>query len=92
MSDRCACGATLGTNSQPGLPGTDTAAKCIRCITRDRIKHILTLLPDEDEYEFAAFTDFEQQFVPSVKRQFETRGTLSERQVEILEQIYERRR
>jgi hypothetical protein len=44
MSDtpRCLCGATVGL--QPGLPGTHTVTKCIRCLTRDRIAHMLAML------------------------------------------------
>lgn len=90
MTDRCPCGATLGTQSQLGLL-PDTPAKCIKCVTHDRIRHILALLPGEDEFEFAAFTDFEQQFLPSVRRQFAAKGELSERQMEILERIYTQR-
>ena len=90
MSDvaRCACGATLGTQSQAGLPGTNTAAKCIRCVTADHVKHMLTMLPDEDDREFDELSEFEQKFLPSVRSQFASKGTLSERQIETLERLY----
>ena len=84
--DRCPCGATLGL--QPGLPGTHTQTKCIRCLTRDRIAHMLTMLPDEGTDEFDDLSKFEQEFLPSCRSQFERKGTLSERQVEILERLY----
>lgn len=90
MSDRCACGATLGTHAQPGLPGTGTTAKCIRCVTKDHIRHMLALLPDEDEGDFERLGKWEQGFLTSIREQLERRGSLSEKQYEKLCQVYER--
>jgi hypothetical protein len=56
--------------------------------TRDRIAHMLTMLPDEGTDEFDDLSEFEQEFLPSCRSQFERKGTLSERQVEILERLY----
>lgn len=92
MTDRCSCGKSLGTNSQPGLPGTDTAAKCVRCVTADHIRHMLALLPDEDEREFERLGEWEQGFLTSIREQFARRNGLSEKQHEKLCQVYERLR
>jgi len=92
MNARCACGATLGTQAQPGLPGTNTPEKCIKCVTKDRTRHMLVMLPDEGTREFGSLNEFEQKFLPSVRKQFRQKGAVSERQYEVLEKIYERQR
>jgi len=89
--DRCECGETLGTQTQLGLL-PDTPAKCITCVTKDRIRHILAMLPQDDERFFERLNSWERSFITSVRLQFERKGSLSELQLEKLEQVYERTR
>ena len=88
--DRCACGASLGRESQLGLPGTATQTQCITCVTNDQIRHMLALLPGALERAFDELNAFEQGFLPSVRDQFARKGTLSPKQYETLERIYNR--
>lgn len=90
MADLCACGATLGTQAQLGLPATNVTAKCIKCQTKDHIRHMLAMLPVDGDTEFDDLSEFEQEFLPSVRDQFGRKGTLSEKQYEILERIYDK--
>jgi len=50
----------------------------------DRIEHIFKFL------EYDQLTDAQHSLVESFEEQFERRGSLSDRQVEILEDIFER--
>ena len=50
----------------------------------DRIEHIFKFL------EYDQLTDAQNSLVESFEEQFERRGSLSDRQVEILEDIFER--
>jgi hypothetical protein len=50
----------------------------------DRIEHIFQFM------EYGELTDAQHSLVESFEEQFERRGSLSDRQVEILEDIFER--
>ena len=50
----------------------------------DRIEHIFKFM------EYGELTDTQHSLVESFEEQFERRGSLSDRQVEILEDIFER--
>jgi len=52
----------------------------------DRIEHVLQFLA----MEYDQLTDAQHSLVESFEEQFERRGSLSDRQVEILEDIFER--
>jgi hypothetical protein len=51
---------------------------------KDRIEHIFKFM------EYDQLTDAQHSLVESFEEQFERRGSLSDRQVEILEDIFER--
>ena len=51
---------------------------------------ILTGLPDEDDYEFEKLSEWEQSFLTSVRDQFERKGTVSEKQYQVLERIWDK--
>ena len=48
------------------------------------IEHMITTIQEEGRN----LTDWEENFIESIADQFETRGTVSDRQEEILERIY----
>lgn len=87
---RCPCGASLGKHSQPGLPGSGAVERCIKCISRDRVKMILDNLPDAGSDDFDVLTDFEQEFLPSVRRQVASGREISEKQIDVLERMWAR--
>lgn len=49
---------------------------------RERIKHLLNFIEPEE------LNDWENEFYFSVKEQFEQRGSLTDKQVAVLEKIY----
>lgn len=51
----------------------------------DRIKHVIDTLQSSE-----TITEWESNFVDSIARQFERNGELSEKQVEVLEDILKR--
>lgn len=63
---------------------------CAECVTNARIALMLKVLPKEDEIQWLKLSEWEQKFLPSVRRQFAQKGTLSEAQYQSLEQVYER--
>lgn len=84
----CPCGATLGRAAQLGM--LRKPELCPKCQTARHCRHMLAMLPVPDEREWNRLNEFEQEFVPSVRQQLESKGVLSERQVEVLERIYAR--
>jgi hypothetical protein len=87
--ERCAdCNATLGTLRQTNLPGIAAPKYCITCTTKRRARLMLTACPDENDPMWASLSEFEQQFLPSVREQFARKGSMSEKQYQILERIY----
>ncbi len=82
------CGAGVPPPREPALPGLKIAVRCAPCARKVRITHLLCILPDEDDSSFEDLTAWEQDFLPSVREQFEKRGTLSDAQLEALERIY----
>lgn len=88
MVERCdSCGKSLGS-LQPDLFGGPK--KCITCLTNDRISMMLKVLPKEDELAWGKLSEWEQGFLPSVRRQFARKGTLTEPQYQSLEQVYKK--
>lgn len=51
---------------------------------------MLNVLPQEEELAWEKLSKFEQSFLPSIREQFERKGTLSEKQYVVLERIYEK--
>lgn len=87
--DRCAdCNASLGTLTQETLPGVGVEKRCPGCETQRRTRWMLQAIPTEDEPGWDALSEWEQQFVASVRRQFAQRGTITEAQYQKLEQVY----
>lgn len=82
------CGTAVPPPREPALPGLKVAQRCAPCGRKARITHLLCMLPDEDDGSFEALTAWEQAFLPSVREQFEKRGSLSDAQLEALERIY----
>ena len=59
--------------------------------TEEMIEHMLALLPeDDDDPEWERLSEWEQGALPSFREQFEERGTLSEKQYEILTRMYDK--
>ncbi len=84
--NRCArCGRSLGTFRE-----TTRVQHCPTCETWLLVHHHLTLLPDPGGLEWGRLSEWEQAFLTSVRQQFAQRGTLTEKQQEKLESIYER--
>lgn len=54
----------------------------------NQIWMMLRGLPDEEDSEFENLSEWEQEFVSSIREQFERKGTLSINQEERLEEIY----
>ena len=54
---------------------------------RDRHTEIEELLSQCENFS-GHLTDWESQFIESIREQFDSRGDLSDKQVEILERIY----
>ncbi len=82
------CRKPLGKHAQLGLiPNQET---CVDCTTKRRIRWMLEVLPERGASGWGALSDFEQEFLPSVREQFARRGTLSEKQYQILERIYDK--
>ena len=63
---------------------------CTRCKTNIEAKKMLDLLPSDSDPEWADLTEWEQGFLPSMRRQFDTKGTITENQFQSLERIYKR--
>ena len=53
-------------------------------MTNDDIDHMLTKIQEEGR----GLNKWEEGFIESIKEQFESNGSLSEKQTEILERIY----
>ncbi len=90
MTAQCAtCGKALGTTAQKELFSTQEYR--IDCLTKGRISMVLLVLPEEEEERaWNRLSAFEQSFLPSVREQFIQKETLSEKQYQVLEQIYDR--
>lgn len=82
------CGTAVPPPREPALPGFKVAVRCPPCGRTARITHLLCMLPDEDDGGFEDLTAWEQEFLPSVRRQFAERRTLTDPQLESLERIY----
>jgi len=88
--ERCPqCGVSLGSLTQEVLPGTGVKKLCVQCNTSNRIRWILSALPTEHEDNWNDLSDWEQNFLISVRGQFKDKGRLSSKQYESLERIYE---
>lgn len=86
MIETCSsCGVSLGTHQ---LDIFDAPKKCITCQTNDRIMMILNTLPHEGDFEFERLNRWEQTFLPSVRRQFTKKRTLTDLQYENLERLW----
>ena len=88
---RCAgCGVSLGSVAQGDLRGIP-AKLCIGCLTQARAKMILQVLPEPDEgLQWDRLNEWEQDFLTSIRRQFAARGTVTERQYEVLENLWKK--
>lgn len=88
---RCAdCNTPLGKTVQLSLTGIAAAERCHECKTKARIKLMLVCCPKVGDREFDALSEWEQDFLPSVRLQFDRKGTLTEAQYQALERIYDR--
>ena len=87
--ERCGtCGKSLGTTVQEELFGGPK--KCIDCVTNDRIHMMLKVLPDDSDLAWKTLSDFERGFLLSVREFFKRKGSLSEKQYQVLENMYEK--
>lgn len=86
--DRCSkCNVSLGTQTQGVLAGTGKALLCPVCQRNETAAHYLKMLPTEED-EWDRLSEWEQEFIVSVRDQFGRRGTVSEKQFAILERLY----
>ena len=81
------CGNSLGTYQSDLY---SAAKKCTDCLTKDRIAMMLNALPDEDDWEWERLSEWEQNFLPSIRQQFAKKGVLTEAQYQPLERIWEK--
>lgn len=87
--DRCAdCQTSLGTMTQEVLPGVNVSKRCPACERNVLVKHWLTMLPLDDGDDWHTLTEWEQEFVRSVRQQYARKGSVSEKQYAIIERIY----
>ena len=85
--DRCHdCQASLGTMTQETL--FNEPKRCPVCQRNHMAGSYLKLLSEPGEREWSGLTEWEQEFVTSVRRQFAQKATVSEKQWDILERIY----
>lgn len=86
--ERCrTCGVSLGTFQQ-SLFGDPP--DCIQCQTNKRAAMYIAGLPDPEEWEMQRLSDWEQGFLLSVRVQFKMKGTLTEKQFQALERIWDK--
>lgn len=86
--DKCGtCGVSLGTHQQNlfGAP-----PDCIQCQTNKRAAMYLAGLPDPDDGEMERLSEWEQRFLSSARSQFKQKGTLSEKQFQVLERMWDK--
>jgi len=84
MIDRCEkCKASLGTLTQDTLPGVERKTLCVACETNERARWMLESVADAE-----GLSDWEEKFVASVRSQFASKGTVTEKQYLRLEEIY----
>ncbi len=84
------CGVDIPPPREPALPGLNVTFRCEPCQRTARIHLMLTACPDEDDYNWEALTEWERDFLPSVRKQVARRGTLTDNQLEALERIYKK--
>ena len=88
--ERCHdCGASLGTLAQETMLGVEK--RCPPCERNWRGKSYLALLPDPGDGEWEDLNEWEQKFLGSVRRQFSEKGSITEKQFEVLTRLYEGR-
>lgn len=87
--ERCVtCNESLGVQQQGNL--FNAKQQCVQCQTNARAKMMLAVLPHELGLAWDELSDYEQEFLPSVRRQFEQKRTLTEKQYQIVERMYEK--
>lgn len=88
MSDLCPqCGKPLGTSIQKTMLGV--LELCQECEEKRQVTHMLAMLPeDPDDPDRDGLSDWENNFLDSVREQFEKKSKLSGRQFIALERIY----
>lgn len=88
MSERCTICGQMSATIQADLFGGPK--QCIDCLTNARTAMMLKVLPDEVDLAWEKLSKFEQSFLHSVRQQFARKGALSEKQFQVLENIYEK--
>lgn len=88
------CGKTYSSGVQPDM--FSGKRRCLACIGNTRITVMLEVLPNEkiesDEYAWSKLNWREQDLLRSFRSQWKRKGTLSEKQLIVLEQIYKKQR
>ena len=82
------CGKPLPTAVQRTMLGTPEL--CQACEEKRQVAHMLAMLPEEedDAPERDKLSNWENNFLDSVRSQFKEKGKLSGKQFEVLERIY----
>ena len=89
MFDLCPqCKKSIATATQRTMLGVPEL--CQECEEKRQVAHMLAMLPEEedDAPERDMLTDWENNFLDSIRSQFEKKGSLSERQFVVLTRIY----
>ena len=88
MNPRCSRCGRISSALQSELFGS--VMLCIDCITAQRVDMILHTLPEPADWEYQPLSDWEQNFLISVRQQMRQKGAVSEKQYEILEQLWKK--
>jgi hypothetical protein len=84
MIDRCEkCNASLGSLTQDTLPGVKAKTLCVQCETNERAGWMLKAIDGA-----TGLSEWEEDFVESVRGQYARKGSLTEKQYLRLEEIY----
>lgn len=87
--DRCSkCHTSLGTMTQWMM--FNTPLFCASCQRDKQAGDWMRLLPNPEERAWAELSEWKQQFLTSVREQYERRGTVSEKQFSVLQRVYEK--
>ena len=86
MNPSCSLCGTVSSALQQDL--FNASLFCIDCLTKRRAEMILTTLPEPTDFEFHRLSEWEQTFLISVRQQYQSKNTMSDKQYDTLEKIW----